>query len=108
MQNRFTKAENEILSEIYRRLNYFHKGNLDANLLYLGLPSEASKISKYNLIKPYSGETPRVLNWYTLTDKGKKFFANYLTKKKLDQSVNHKIFTGAFVKEFDKKLLSEA
>ena len=105
MKKEFTKQENEILSEIYRRLNYFHKGNLSANLLYLALPSEAAKISKYGLIKPYSKEVPRALNWYNLTEKGKSFFKNYKTAGKLSDKTNAAIFDRTYIKSFDKAIL---
>lgn len=97
-KKRFTHEENKILSEIYRRLNYLYGGDLNENLLYLGLSSDAKIIAKYNLIKPYSTEIPRVLNWYNLTDTGKQFFANYITN--LDDDTNLAIFEGKYVKKF--------
>ena len=103
----FTKKQNESLSEIYRRLNCFHKGNLDANLLYLALPSEAKEIIKIGLIKPYSAEIPRALNWYNLTEKGKKFFANYTNKNGIPESLATKIFNGEYYKVFDKQLIQQ-
>lgn len=107
-KKRFTHEENKILTNIYRRLNYFLGGDLDGNLLYLGLPSDAKIIAKYNLIKPsYRPEIPRILNWYKLTDAGKQFFANYVTKYKLDEDTNLAIFEGIYVKTFDFELLEE-
>jgi len=100
---KFTKKENSVLSEIYRRLNYFHKGNINANCLYLGLPSEAKVLSEYDLIKPLSREIPRSLNWYNLTDKGKEFFSHYICK--IFESTNSSIFNGTYIKNFDKSLL---
>lgn len=105
MKNEFSKSENEVLSEIYRRLNYFHNGDLNTNLLYLAFPSEAKKIAAYGLIQVHGKETPKVLNWYNLTDKGKKFFSNYVTKSKLSEETNHDIFTGKYIKIFDKNIL---
>lgn len=100
-RKQFTQAQNKILSEIYRRLNKFHNGDLNTNLLYLGFPSEAKIIAEFNLIECYGKEIPRVLNWYKLTEKGKNFFWNYITKRKLDEDTNHKIFTGQYVKSFN-------
>ena len=104
---KFTLAQNRVLSEIYRRLNYFHKGNLSENLLYLALPSEAKIISEFDLIKPYSKEIPRVLNWYNLTEKGKKFFSNYITPSKLPDNINTKIFNKTHSFTFDYSLLNK-
>ena len=106
-QKNFTKQQNKILSEIYRRLNYFHSGNLNESLLYLGYPSDAKIISVFELIKPYRKEIPRVLNWYNLTEKGKKFFANYVTKHRLSSKRNSALFSGEYIKNFNKSLLSD-
>lgn len=103
----FTRGQNIVLGEIYRRLNYFHKGDLNSSLLLLALPSEVKTIGKYGLIKPTSTETPRAYNWYNLTEKGKMFFANYITKHKLDEDTNTSLFTNAWVKSFDKRYIRE-
>ena len=80
---KFNKGQNKVLTEIYRRLNWLDKTNLDTNLLLLTIPSEAKKIENLGLIKPFSTEQPRVYSWYNLTEKGKKFFSNYLLTQKL-------------------------
>lgn len=103
---KFTKEETKILTEIYRRLNYFHDGDLNTNLLLLALPSEVKKIKKYNLVRPSSTEIPKVLNWYKLTKEGKIFFSHYVTKQKLSSDSNTKYFDQNNLKEFDKKLLT--
>lgn len=105
MRTKFTKEENVVLSEIYRTINYFHEGNMDEKLMILEYPSKAKSIVGLGIIVPYGGETPKQLNWYSLTEKGKKFFKNYLTKKKLSQELNQKIFEGTYVKQFNFKLL---
>jgi hypothetical protein len=102
---KFTKKENEILGEIYRRLNFFHNGDLNTDLLLLTLPSNAKVLSKYKLIKSATTETTRALNWYKLTDKGKKFFSNYILKNKMTKEQNLELFKGNYIKKFDKKLL---
>jgi len=101
----FLKKENEVLTEIYRNLNYFHNGNLDERLMFMEYPSKVKPIMKFGLIKPYNTETPKQLNWYSLTDKGKLFFKRYLTKSKLSEEINFKIFNGEYVKQFNKKLI---
>lgn len=101
----FTRNQNKILSEIYRRLNYFHNGDLNTDLLLLALPSDVKIIAEFGLIKPFSKEIARAYNWYNLTEKGKKFFKNYITRYKLDNQSNNKLFTNELVKSFDKQYL---
>ena len=98
----FNHSETKVLSEIFRRLNYFHKGNTNKNLMYLALPSEAKKIKKHNLITPISSELPRVYNWYKLTDAGKKFFGNYV--RPISDKENTDLFNGSTT-TFNKALL---
>jgi hypothetical protein len=102
---KFTKKENQVLGEVYRRLNYFHKGDLDTNLLLLALPSTVKVLEKYKLLTPSNKELPRTLNWYRLTKKGKEFFKNYTQKNKLTEEENLELFNGDYTKKFDKKLL---
>ena len=102
----FTQQQNSVLSEIYRRLNYFHSGDLNTRLLLLALPSEAKKIEPLGIIECTGKEIPRVLNWYKLTDKGKDFFSYYVTKHKLSDDINTKLFNGSYIKKFDKKYLN--
>ena len=105
MKSKFTKKENSVFTEIYRRLNYFHKGNVNERLILLALPSEVKPIKPYGLVKPHRSETPRVLNWYTLTDKGKLFFNNYNRKEhRVNETTNQRLFDGE-VLSFDKSLL---
>ena len=104
---KFTNTQNKVLSEIYRRLNYFHKGDLDTKLLFLALPSEAKKISKFGFIKPESEETPKEFNWYNLTEDGKKFFSNYVTKNKLSEDINLSIFEQTYTKSFDNPIINK-
>lgn len=104
MKTTFTQKENSALSEIYRRLNYFHDGDLNTNLLTLATPFQVKEIVELGIIKPISKEIPREYNWYNLTEKGKIFFKNYVTKNKLSDNTNHKIFIGDYVKEFDYNL----
>lgn len=103
---KFTKEQNKIFSEIYRRLNYFCKGNLNEPLLHMAFPYEVKPIMGLGVITPYDGkETPRVVNWYRLTEKGKTFFKHYVTKRKLSENENHRLFTGETIKRFDINLL---
>jgi hypothetical protein len=102
---KFTKKENQVLGEVYRRLNYFHKGDLDTNLLLLTLPSTVKILEEYKLLTPSNKEVPRTLNWYKLTKKGKEFFKHYVEKNKLTEEENLKLFNDDYIKKFDKKLL---
>jgi hypothetical protein len=105
MRTKFTKEENIVLSEIYRTINYFHEGNMNEKLMILEYPSKVKSIIELGIIVPYSNQTPKVLNWYSLTDKGKNFFRKYLTKKKLSNEINLKLFEGTYIKQFNFKLL---
>jgi len=103
---KFTKKENEVLEEIYRRLNYFHKGDLNTNLLLLALPSFVKIIKEYKLLTPSNKELPRVYNWYKLTKKGRKFFENYVMKNKMTEEQNLELFNNrGYAKKFNKNLL---
>lgn len=99
----FTFEQNRMLTEIYRRLNYFHKGDLNHELLLLGFPSEVKSLIGLGIIKPSYEEVSRAFNWYSLTDNGKSFFNNYI--EVVDDTTNHVLFNG-IVKIFDKKLLN--
>ena len=103
METKFTQLENEVLSEIYRRLNYFHKGNLDNRFMLLALPSEAKRIANFKLIKPMGNELPKAYNWYELTEKGKTFFSNYV--EDVSENENTQLFEKLLIKIFDKKYL---
>lgn len=98
--NKCNNSQNKVLSEIYRRLNYFHKGNLDEPLMYLGRKTEANKIREFALITPYSTEQEKHLNWYKLTEKGKEYFKKYCHR--ITEETNYRIFTGEKVLEFTK------
>lgn len=95
-----TNEQNKVLSEIYRRLNYFHGGNVNVKILYLAYPSEAKKIARFKLIEPVGQVTPRCLSWYSLTKEGKKLFKRYLTKGKLSDKTNSEIFNGTRIIKF--------
>jgi acyl-[acyl carrier protein]--UDP-N-acetylglucosamine O-acyltransferase len=70
-RKQFNQAQIAVLTEIYRRLNYYHKGNVDEVLMLQAVPSDVRCIDKFDFIKPYKEETPRIYNWYSLTEKGK-------------------------------------
>lgn len=86
------KKHNAVLTEVFRRLNYFNRGNIDQPLLLLALPSEAKPLLEAGFITPSSREIPRVLNWYKLTNKGKELFLHHQTP--VDDQTNHDLFTG--------------
>lgn len=98
---KITHTQNEILSEIYRRLLRFHSGQLNVKLLYLAYPSEAKIIKPLGLIEPYSAEAKRCLNWYSLTEKGKVFFGKATKGVKLSEKESLEIFEGKKVINFN-------
>lgn len=105
-KTKFTHAQNKVLTLIYRRLNYFHNGNLNETLMHLSYPSHTKAIRSFGLIKPHGKETPRVLNWYSLTEKGRLFFKHYVTMNRLSDEESLVIFNGGLVKTFDISLLN--
>ena len=101
MKNKkFTPKDNRVLTEIYRRLNYFNRGNLETHLLIQDLPSEVKGLKDKNIvIHSNQKETPRVVNWYKLTPKGKQLFKNYIGR--ISEDENLKIFEGKKVINFN-------
>lgn len=86
------KKHNTVLTEIFRRLNYFHHGDVDKGLLLLALPSEAKPLKEAGFITPSRNETPRTLNWYRLTNKGKALFLHHQTP--VDDQTNGELYNG--------------
>lgn len=99
---KFTAQENKVLSETYRRLNYFHSGNLDEKLLLLSRPNKVKTLKEKGILKPYSKEIHRALNWYNLTEAGKLLFKNHITKHRLSEETNYKLFNEDMVINFSK------
>ena len=100
---KFTTRENRILTETYRRLNYFNNGDVKAFLLLADTPSEVKTLVAKNIITCSAGEEkPRKINWYMLTNEGQKLFKNYI--KKVTDSENLQIFEGRKVINFNKPL----
>lgn len=102
----FTKGENRCLTEVYRRLNYFHNGNVNTELLYLAIPSNAKKILELGLIKPHETEIKNCWSWYNLTELGKKFFS-YYNKVKIGSIKNRTMFEGLYIKTFNYQLFEK-
>jgi hypothetical protein len=65
---KFTAHEQKVITEIRRRIRVFNK---DMVMVYLGYPSEVKSLIQKGILTPYSSQTPRVLNWYNLTELGK-------------------------------------
>lgn len=99
-----TKAENLVLTEIYRRLNYFHKGNLNTSLLLLANRTFAKPAIKLGLIIPYSSEVKRAPNWYSLTEKGKEYFKDHISE--VTPKENAEYFSGIKTKKFKKPIVN--
>lgn len=75
------KAKNKYipLLECYRRIHQFNKGSMNENLVLIAYPSEVKAVRDcFNLSN--GKETPRVLNWYNLTDKGKKIISDLMSR----------------------------
>jgi DNA-binding MarR family transcriptional regulator len=105
MKKAFSANENRVLTEVYRRLKQLHSGNLDARLLILLLPSEVKTLVKNGYLKPHSSETPRVINWYNLTEKGKTIFKYHDVKTRLSDSEDLELFSNPnSYKEFKKPI----
>lgn len=105
---KFSFDENRLLTEAYRRLNYFHNGNLKYDVL-CEIPSRAKTLISIGIIEPSYSETPRHYNWYKLTDVGKKFFKNYIVK--ISEKENIELFNGEVMKfdyNYYKKVLQKS
>jgi hypothetical protein len=98
---RFNRQENKVLTEVYRQLNYFKKGNLDTTLLMLSMPNNVKSLIEKDILKPYGKEIKKVLNWYSLTDNGKELFSSHVTKERLSEDVSLAIFEGLYVRDFN-------
>lgn len=98
----FTKKESVVLTEIYRRLNCFHNGNLDASLLLLSTEAECRCVVQLGLIERLTCGTVKkgCLGWFKLTDLGKKFFSNYV--ETISNEMNLTYFDGRDIKYFSK------
>jgi len=101
----FTINEKAILSEAFRRLSGFGDVNQSCSLAYLGYKGEVKSLKKMGLLQPYSenGERGHVMNWYVLTEKGKKFMQIYIDTE--PKPSNLKIYNGVILDFFDKKML---
>lgn len=65
------KKEYVLLLECFRRIHMFKKDNTNKQrMVLLALPSEARPLKERKLIKPFSNEINKALNWYDLTDDG--------------------------------------
>lgn len=63
--------EKQVLSEVRRRISEFKNGDKNANMIFLGYPSEVKTLINKGILTPYNSEIKRALNWYNLTEKGK-------------------------------------
>ena len=98
---KFTNKQLEVMTEIHRRFNYFSKGKNSKQIL-CEFPSYAKCVVKLGLIEPFSKETPKVNNWYNLTDLGKLYFSNYIEVISEDRNVE--LACSLTVMEFDYNL----
>jgi hypothetical protein len=84
------KKEFMVLLECFRRVYYFHKGNVNEKLCTCLIPSEAKQAKEHGYIKAANNEAPRVRNWYSLTEKGAKIVQDL--KLKMTEELSLKIF----------------
>lgn len=106
----FNIKQLRVMTEIYRRLNYFQHGKEDQlttkHLITL-FPSEVKVVESLGIIKCHDSTyvpKPRIYVWYMLTDKGRVFFSNYIEKDRLSEDRNREYYEGK-IKKFDPKHL---
>ena len=81
--------ESYLLWEAMRRILHLDKyKDINTSFAGLGYPSEYRRGVETEFFKPSFKETPRVLNWYRLTDKGKKA-VKYLIKENIKPKDSH-------------------
>jgi hypothetical protein len=97
---KFTKKQERLLSEIYRRLNCLCNNNLDEKLLVPAYMSEINPIRRFGLVQPTYNENKGIINWYCLTEKGKLFFSNYVHNR-MAESKSFEIYKGELILSFD-------
>lgn len=102
---RFLSKDLRILTEIYRRLNYFHNGNLKTQLLLPALPSEVKNLKNLGILKSTNKEQGRVMNWYMLGEKGKNLFQHFIEETRLSEEENLAYFNGKIKDGFDPRLM---
>ncbi len=86
------KAKYVPLLECYRRIHQFNNGDIDTELLFPALLSEVKQIKEY--VEPtYARLTPRAINWYKLTNEGKKIIRDLINRINWNQDeLNQWIF----------------
>lgn len=70
------------LVEAGRRAVLKSDSSIDGSFVGLGYPSEYKQAIEDGYMKPSFGENERVLNWYCLTEKGKKIVKKFNLKTK--------------------------
>lgn len=98
---KFTKSDNQVLTEIERRIRYFNDNNMDSDLLILLFPSEAKSLKNKGYIKPYNKEIKRANNWYNLTSLGKELLSK-INQSKINGKLNQLMFNKEITRNFNK------
>jgi hypothetical protein len=70
---KLTPTEQIQIDEVKRRIHEFKNGDKNARMIFLGTITEVKSLIKKNILKPYSREVKRALNWYDLTEYGKQY-----------------------------------
>jgi len=91
-ENNLKSSQKRILLEIWRRIHQFHNGDLDEKLLLLAYPSQVKSCREF--FKTYSGERPRCLSWYNLSESGKQLMKKLNKKLEWRKELNLELFEG--------------
>lgn len=76
-----SKKKTYPLLESYRRIHQFNNGRTDIELLLLAFPSEIKPVKDcFKCTSSGGKETPKNLNWYKLTDKGKNIISDLMNR----------------------------
>ena len=73
-------VERNLLKEWIRRTQYFHKGQLDAQLLMLAYRGEIKSLIEKGILKLSGYYPPCVLTWSQLTERGKRIMRQFKRK----------------------------
>lgn len=90
MTKKLTVKQNRLLTEIYRRLFYFHDGDINEPLLLLSTNYQARPLTSIGLIEP-SKNISIGNQWFKLTTKGKELF-NSCKGKNIEIGFNNRVF----------------
>lgn len=91
MNNKLSKSQTNNLVECYRRVMNFKKGNENDTMVLLNYPRLVK--GSNNLFIPYSKEQNKCLQWYSLTENGKKLINELKTLITWNEQTNMKLIS---------------